>query len=183
MPHIFRWFAPWLLMVALHGEAASAPIILSLPVNPEMSAFADSLASQPSYAALVFKNAGVPLSFSKRLSIESSSAFRLGNYAVRFVKKEEATYFYEVRTMTDLGTIVVTPVQLDFANISAGLIQIRLYPEFAELAPKWFVRQIELKLKAIMQPAKQKILVNYLAARSKSIRSMSEPERLRLNRN
>ena len=54
MRHFFRWFAPWLFMVALHGEAASAPIILSLPVSPEMSAFADSLASQPSYAALVF---------------------------------------------------------------------------------------------------------------------------------
>jgi hypothetical protein len=182
MRHVFRWFAPWLFMVALDSEAAGAPIVLILPMSPEMSAFADSLASQPSYAALVFRNAGVPLSFSKQLSIEDSAAFRLGNYAVRYVKKQEATYFYEVRTMTDLGTTVVTPVQIDCANINAGLVQIRLYPEFAELAPKWFVKQIELKLKTMMQPAKQKILVNYLVARSKNIRNVSESERLRLNR-
>lgn len=170
-------------MVALSDEAAGAPIVLSLPVSPEMSAFADSLATQPSYAALVFRNAGVPLSFSKRLSIENSSTFRLGHYGVRYVGREEATYFYEVRTMTDLGTAVVTPVQIDFADINTGLVQIRLYPEFAELAPKWFVKQIELKLKTIMQPAKQKMLVKYLVARSKNIRSMSESERVRLNRN
>ena len=169
-------------MVALDAEAAGAPIVLSLPVSPEMSAFADSLASQPSYAALVFRNAGVPLSFSKPLTIENSSAFRLGSYVVRYIKKDESTYFYELKTVTDFGKTVLTPIQIDCGNINAGLVQVRLYPAFAEFVPQWFVKQIEIKLKSMTQPATQRTLVNYLAARSKSVRTMSESERLRRDR-
>jgi len=88
-----RLIAPWLFLAALAAlaalgaQAAVAPIVMSVPITPDMAGFVDSLARQPSYAALVLRNAGFPLSFSKPISIDNSSSFRLGNYAVQYLKK------------------------------------------------------------------------------------------------
>ena len=101
MIRVLRLIAPWLFWAALGAQAAVAPIVMSVPITPNMAGFVDSLARQPSFAALVLRNAGIPLSFSKPIIIDNSTSFRLGNYVVQYLKKSDNVYFYEVRTMTD----------------------------------------------------------------------------------
>ncbi len=182
MSRIFRWFTPWLFFSVLGAEAAPKPIVLSVPIAPEMSTYVDSLARQPSYAALVFRNAGIPLSFSKTINIDSSTSFRLGSYAVQYVKKADNIYFYELQTITDLGRKVVTPVEIDVTKVSDGALQIRIYPEFADFVPKILFNQLDSRLRSISRPSSQKKLVNYLAVRSKNSRTMTDSERQRIDR-
>jgi len=179
---VLRQIAPWLFLTALGAQAAVAPIVMSVPITPDMAGFVDSLARQPSYAALVLKNAGIPLSFSKPIAIESSTSFRLGNYVVQYLRKDDNLYFYQVQTLTDFGKGVVTPIQIDVANVNSGIVRIRMYPEFAGFIPKLLLDQVESRLKSITRPTAQKKLVSYLVARSKNIRTLSDLERHRLDR-
>jgi hypothetical protein len=177
-----RLIAPWLFLAALGAQAAVAPIVMSVPITPNMAGFVDSLARQPSFAALVLRNAGIPLSFSKPISIDNSTSFRLGNYVVQYLKKSDNVYFYEVRTMTDLGKKVVVPVEIDVADLDARIVRIRMYPEFAGLIPKVLLNQLESRLKNITRPRAQEKLVSYLSARAKNSRTMSDSERNYLDR-
>jgi len=156
-----------LLFVIAPVNAAKESIKLELSIAPAFAPYADTLFESPAYAALAFQNSGTPISSSKPMKILSPKGLQIGTERLIFESKKGNVYTYKASIGLPFGKEIAIPVEIDASNLAGGKLWIRAYSIGSGLIPKDLIAKVESKVQSLANASAQKLLIDYLAARTK----------------
>jgi hypothetical protein len=145
---------------------ASDPVVIDLKVKPELSVYAPVLLPSPAFMALALQNAGLPLAFSKSITILSPESIRVGPGTLNYIRQENEIYYYKVELDLPLGGKLEGQVEVNAGALSSGKLQIYFHSALSRLIPEGLLTRVESKLQFLVQPDSIELLISYLKERS-----------------
>ena len=133
-----------------------------IKINAGLIEYSNILFEKPAYAILALQNAGIPISLSKRIIINSATIISMGTEKFIFLDKSNNVYKYKAIINLPFGREIIIPIKIDTTNIDKGSIFAYADLPFSNLLPSDLIMRLESKLQSITNDNSQKKLITYL---------------------
>ena len=150
------------LISLLMPIAKADDVRFEIKINAGLIEYSDVLFEAPSYAVLALQNAGIPISLSKKIIINSATKISMGSEKFIYLSKSNNKYNYKASVNLPFGREINIPIKLDIANIKNGSILVYVELPLSNLLPSDLIIRLESKVLSITNDGTQKLLLDYL---------------------
>ena len=150
------------LISLLIPTAKADDVRFEIKINAGLIEFSDVLFEAPAYAVLALQNAGIPISLSKKIIINSATKISMGSEKFIYLSKSNNKYNYKASVNLPFGREINIPIKLDIANIKNGSILVYVELPLSNYLPNDLIVRLETKVLSITNDNTQKLLLNYL---------------------
>lgn len=144
------------------ADASSEPLKFNVSIDPEFSAYLDSLLTAPAYAVIALENSGFQLSISTPPILESRTHFQVGPAKVKFLERIDKIFHYSIDLALPLGLEIGILVDFDTSEITNGRLIINASQALLSLIPEELILRVQTKLEFLTSPLAQKKLISYI---------------------
>ena len=142
--------------------AKAGDLKFKIKINAGLIEYSNILFEKPAYAILALQNAGIPISLSKRIIINSATIISMGTEKFIFLDKSNNVYKYKAIINLPFGREISIPIKIDTTNIDKGSIFAHAELPLSNLFPGDLIMRLESKLQSITNDNSQKKLITYL---------------------